>query len=92
MCPLGSTSNFTLQISKETKTEAKNLIKKLNHRAKIIESSHGKVNVAEIVNTGLFKLDVAQSGYGWLQDLHAMTVREVGILDVFCALARRVIF
>ncbi|KAG6025194.1 hypothetical protein E4U41_001590 [Claviceps citrina] len=64
-------------ISKETREEAKSLIKKLNHRAKIIEASHGKVNVAEIVNTGLFKLDVAQSGYGWLQDLHAMTVREV---------------
>lgn len=53
------------------------MIKKLNHRAKIIEASRGKVDVSQIVNTGLFKLDVAQSGYGWLQDLHAMTVREV---------------
>ncbi|KAI9167811.1 putative metal chaperone YciC [Paramyrothecium foliicola] len=53
------------------------LIKKLNHRAKILESSHGKINVKEIVNTGLFNLQVAQTGYGWLQDLHEMTVREV---------------
>lgn len=68
-----------MQISTETKDEVKSLIKKLNHRAKIIESCRGKVNVPEIVNTGLFKLDVAQSGYGWLQDLHAMTVREVCI-------------
>lgn len=53
------------------------IIRKLNHRAKIIESTRGRVDVNELVNTGLFKLDVAQSGYGWLQDLHAMTVREV---------------
>ncbi|KAG6249841.1 hypothetical protein E4U23_001854 [Claviceps purpurea] len=64
-------------ISNETREEVKSLIKKLNHRAKIIESCRGKVSVAKIINTGLFKLDVAQSGYGWLQDLHAMTVREV---------------
>ncbi|GAB0137669.1 hypothetical protein EsDP_00005926 [Epichloe bromicola] len=63
--------------SEETREEAKSLVKKLNHRARVIECCRGKVDVAEIVNTGLFKLDVAQSGYGWLQDLHAMTVREV---------------
>jgi G3E family GTPase len=66
------------------------LIKKLNHRAKIIESSYGKVDVKQLVNTGMFNLQVAQSGYGWLQDLHAMTVREVGhapqILNVLRAL------
>ncbi|KJK74736.1 hypothetical protein H634G_10048 [Metarhizium anisopliae BRIP 53293] len=64
-------------IDEETKTAAISLIKKLNHRAKIIQSTRGKVEVKELVNTGLFKLDVAQSGYGWLQDLHEMTVREV---------------
>ncbi|KAK4502046.1 hypothetical protein PRZ48_007857 [Zasmidium cellare] len=53
------------------------LIKKLNHRAKVIECSYGKIEVREIVNTGMFNLEVAQTGYGWLQDLHAMTVREV---------------
>ena len=56
------------------------MIKRLNHRAKVIESSYGKVDVKQIVNTGMFNLQVAQSGYGWLQDLHAMTVREVSYL------------
>ncbi|EMT66591.1 Putative metal chaperone YciC [Fusarium odoratissimum] len=60
-----------------TKPRLLDLIKKLNHRAKILESSYGKVDVKQIVNTGMFNLQVAQSGYGWLQDLHAMTVREV---------------
>ncbi|KAH8174990.1 cobW/HypB/UreG, nucleotide-binding domain-containing protein [Sarocladium implicatum] len=60
-----------------SKTRILTLIKSLNHRAKIIESSYGKVNVKELVNTGLFNLEAAQTGYGWLQDLHDMTVREV---------------
>ncbi|EJP63187.1 cobalamin synthesis protein [Beauveria bassiana ARSEF 2860] len=64
-------------VSKETRTRIVDLVKKLNHRAKILESSYGKVDVKQLVNTGLFKMDVAQAGYGWLQDLHAMTVREV---------------
>jgi G3E family GTPase len=55
----------------------RSLIKKLNHRAKIVECHYGKVPVAEIVNTGMFNIELAQTGYGWLQDLHAMTVREV---------------
>ncbi|KAL6400306.1 hypothetical protein AUP68_16004 [Ilyonectria robusta] len=63
-------------IDSETKPQLLSLIQKLNHRAKILESSYGKIDVKEIVNTGLFNLQVAQSGYGWLQDLHAMTVRE----------------
>ncbi|KAM0551360.1 hypothetical protein ACHAPJ_008468 [Fusarium lateritium] len=64
-------------VDKSTKPRLLNLIKKLNHRAKILESSYGKVDVKQIVNTGMFNLQVAQAGYGWLQDLHAMTVREV---------------
>ncbi|KAJ4148490.1 hypothetical protein LMH87_002956 [Akanthomyces muscarius] len=64
-------------VAKETRTRIVDLVKKLNHRAKIIEANYGKVDVKQLVNTGLFKMDVAQTGYGWLQDLHAMTVREV---------------
>ncbi|KAF4472806.1 family inorganic phosphate transporter [Fusarium albosuccineum] len=64
-------------IDSKTKPRLLDLIKTLNHRAKIIESSYGKVDVKQLVNTGMFNLQVAQSGYGWLQDLHAMTVREV---------------
>ncbi|KAM0474515.1 hypothetical protein ACHAPX_007459 [Trichoderma viride] len=64
-------------VNDELKTQILNLVKQLNHRAKILESKYGKVDVKELVNTGLFNLEVAQAGYGWLQDLHAMTVREV---------------
>ncbi|PTB62387.1 cobW-domain-containing protein [Trichoderma citrinoviride] len=64
-------------INDETKARVIDLIKKLNHRARILESKYSRVDVKELVNTGLFDLEKAQSGYGWLQDLHAMTVREV---------------
>ena len=60
-----------------SRDQVRSLIKKLNHRAKIVECNYGKVPVAEIVNTGMFNIELAQTGYGWLQDLHAMTVREV---------------
>ena len=60
-----------------SKASIRELISKLNHRAKVIESSYGRVDAKEIVNTRLFNLEVAQTGYGWLQDLHAMTIREV---------------
>ncbi|KAF4981968.1 hypothetical protein FZEAL_2314 [Fusarium zealandicum] len=64
-------------IDEKTKPRLLDRIQKLNHRAKVIESSYGRVDVRQIVNTGMFNLQEAQSGYGWLQDLHDMTVREV---------------
>ncbi|KAL6694300.1 P-loop containing nucleoside triphosphate hydrolase protein [Trichoderma pleuroticola] len=64
-------------IDADAKTRIFNLIKQLNHRAKVLESSHGRIDPNEIVNTNLFNLQVAQTGYGWLQDLHAMSVREM---------------
>ncbi|KAL6870329.1 P-loop containing nucleoside triphosphate hydrolase protein [Trichoderma novae-zelandiae] len=64
-------------VNDEAKARVIDLVKKLNHRATILESKYSKVDVKELVNTGLFDLERAQAGYGWLQDLHAMTVREV---------------
>ena len=61
----------------DTRARIRDLISKLNHRAKVIECSYGRIDVSQIVNTGMFNLEVAQTGYGWLQDLHAMTLREV---------------
>ncbi|ROT36453.1 CobW/HypB/UreG, nucleotide-binding domain-containing protein [Sodiomyces alkalinus F11] len=64
-------------VDNKTRSRVRDLISNLNHRAKVIETTHGKVDVTEIVNTGLFNLDIAKTGYGWLQDLHAMSLREV---------------
>ncbi|KAK4234542.1 P-loop containing nucleoside triphosphate hydrolase protein [Achaetomium macrosporum] len=64
-------------VNAETKARIIDLITNLNRRAKLLESSYGKIDVKEIVNTGMFDMARAQTGYGWLQDLHAMTLREV---------------
>ncbi|KAF2158068.1 cobW-domain-containing protein [Myriangium duriaei CBS 260.36] len=64
-------------VDMKTRRRMLELISKLNHRAKVIQSSYGKIDVKEIVNTGMFDLERAQTGYGWLEDLHAMTLREV---------------
>lgn len=49
----------------------KAVIKKLNPSAKQIESSFSKVDLKEILNTGLFDFDEASQGAGWIQELNA---------------------
>jgi G3E family GTPase len=66
-----------MKVDGETKARIIDLITKLNHRAKLLEANYGRIDVKEIVNTRMFDMELAQTGYGWLQDLHAMTLREV---------------
>ncbi|KAJ4385390.1 hypothetical protein N0V93_009817 [Gnomoniopsis smithogilvyi] len=63
-------------------SEIKGLIQTLNRRAKIVCTSHGRVDVAEVVGTGSFDLEEARTGAGWLQDLHDMMIREVNNKNV----------
>lgn len=44
-------------VGKKDRTRILDLIKKLNHRAKVIESNYGKIEVKEIVNTGMVSRD-----------------------------------
>ena len=57
-------------------------IKKLNPVAKIITSEYGKVNPNEIINTGLFNYEEAETSAGWIQELegiHTPETEEYGI-------------
>jgi G3E family GTPase len=57
-------------------------IKKLNPIAKIITSEYGKVNPNEIINTGLFNYEEAETSAGWIQELegiHTPETEEYGI-------------
>lgn len=47
------------------------LVHKLNPGAKVLLAEHGRVDVREILNTGLFSLEKAQQAPGWLQELRA---------------------
>jgi G3E family GTPase len=58
-------------------------IKKLNPSARIIRSEFSKVHPKEILNTGLFDFDEAQSSAGWQKELeadgHTPETEEYGI-------------
>lgn len=78
--------NKTDTVDKAVLAETKALVRTLNREAKILHAAYGKVNVGELVNTGLFSLDKAQTSSGWMQDLHELMLREVSWLLLNCAL------
>ena len=63
----------------DTKTlgRVKAYVKTLNPTAKIIEAKFSKVDVREILNTGVFDFAEAIASPGWLKSLHEMTVMDV---------------
>ncbi|MFN3951267.1 MAG: GTP-binding protein [Thermaurantimonas sp.] len=70
-------------VDKHTVGLLKAALKKLNPAAKIIESEFGKVNPKDILNTGLFNLQEAESSAGWQKELeggtHTPETEEYGI-------------
>ena len=75
--------NKTDLVSEKHLGTLKATINKLNPVAKIIESSFGKVNPNEILNTGLFDFEEAEQSAGWQQELqkeeHTPETEEYGI-------------
>ena len=60
----------------------KAILRSLNSRARIIQAQQGKVDPAQILNTGLFNFEQAQQAPGWLQELrgeHTPETEEYGI-------------
>ena len=60
----------------------KDIIKTLNTKAKIIPIAHGKVDINEVLNTGLFDFEKAQQAPGWLKEMrgeHIPETEEYGI-------------
>jgi G3E family GTPase len=58
-------------------------IKRLNPSAKIIETSHSKINPKEILHTGMFDFEQAEQSAGWIEELnkedHTPETEEYGI-------------
>jgi G3E family GTPase len=76
--------NKTDLVKKEDIVLLKNLLQKLNPNAKIIESKFGKIDLKEILNTGMFNFDEAQTSVGWMKELekdgkHTPETEEYGI-------------
>jgi G3E family GTPase len=75
--------NKTDLVPKETVGLIKAAIQKLNPGAKILTSTFGKVPLREIMHTGLFDFEEAQSSAGWQKelekDIHTPETEEYGI-------------
>ena len=68
----------------EPKTDGllKAAIQRVNPKAKVLESSFGKIDSSKIINTGLFDFEEAQSSSGWQEELngnHTPETEEYGI-------------
>jgi G3E family GTPase len=69
-------------VSREDVGVLKAMIRKLNAEARIIESSFGKIDIKEIMNTGLFDFDKTSQSAGWIEELnkeHVPETEEYGI-------------
>ena len=70
-------------VSKEHLGILKAALHKLNPSSRIIESSYSKVDLSEILNTGLFDFEEAEQSAGWLEELnkeeHTPETEEYGI-------------
>ena len=67
------------------------ILRTLNTSAKIVPISHGKVDMNEVLDTGLFDFERAQQAPGWLKEMrgeHVPETEEYGI-GSFTYLARR---
>jgi G3E family GTPase len=74
--------NKTDLVSREDVGVLKAMIRKLNAEARIIESSFGKIDIKEIMNTGLFDFDKTSQSAGWIEELnkeHVPETEEYGI-------------
>ena len=70
-------------VSKKALSILRATINKLNPTAKIVESTFGKINPKEILNTGVFNFEEAEQSAGWIEELnkdkHIPETDEYGI-------------
>lgn len=69
-------------VEEESAQELTAVLQKLNPEAKIINSSYGRVELNEILDTNLFDFEEASQGAGWIKELneeHTPETEEYGI-------------
>ncbi|KAH7353126.1 CobW/HypB/UreG, nucleotide-binding domain-containing protein [Pyrenochaeta sp. MPI-SDFR-AT-0127] len=65
------------RVDARTLGRVKAYVKTLNPTAKIIDAKYSKVDIHEMLNTGVFNFAEAVASPGWLRSLHEMTVMDV---------------
>ena len=75
--------NKTDLVEKNALRVLREMIQKLNPKAKIIETSFSKISNKEILNTNLFDFEEAEQNAGWIEELgkdeHTPETEEYGI-------------
>ncbi|MFC0330514.1 GTP-binding protein [Paenibacillus sepulcri] len=70
-------------VDEEDLTELEGVLRKLQPSARLIRSSQGRIDPAEILNTGLFDFDAASTSAGWMKEMakpvHVPETEEYGI-------------
>ena len=69
-------------VDKDSVQELLAVLRKLNPGARILESNHSKISLADILDTGLFDFEEASQGAGWIKELneeHIPETEEYGI-------------
>ncbi|MFD0676535.1 MULTISPECIES: GTP-binding protein [unclassified Paenibacillus] len=71
------------RISEDELNELEGVLRTLQPRARLIRASHGKVDPAEILHTGLFDFEEASASAGWIREMekpvHIPETEEYGI-------------
>ena len=65
------------------------IINKLNPDARIIPTNHSKVNLQEVINTGLFDFEKAESSAGWIKELENEHIPETEEYEIGSFVYRR---
>ena len=66
------------------------ILKTLNTDARIIPISHGKIDVDEVLSTGLFNFERAQQAPGWLKEMRGNTFRRRRSMELVALLTKLV--
>ena len=68
--------NKTDLVSNEQVGMIKTMIKKLNSEATIVTSEMGKIDLKDVLNTGLFDFEKTSQSAGWIEELNKQHVPE----------------
>ena len=74
--------NKTDLVSQSEVKNLKDIINKLNPKAQVIKTEYSRVDINEVVGTGRFDFEEAESSAGWIQELeneHTPETEEFGI-------------
>ncbi len=78
-------------VDEETLAEVEATLERLQPRAKVIRTTHGRIEPDAIVETGLFDFEEARTGAGWIRELqepHASAEEEHGVTSFVLAADR----